>query len=138
MLAEMRGGDPLRATEDSRKFDVTIEQVVPGGAALAHGCFYDVSPSVSTQPERMGSEKRWTQAGHIYLTGLPGGLVDHQKWIGWIVSNGTKTFTTALGTYRTLPAYQVVADPPAAVYKPKLGDWMKRSGRTMLDQPAHR
>jgi hypothetical protein len=119
-------------SDEIRKFDLTLKQIVPGGSALANGCFYDVPPSESAQPERLPWQvRKWTQAGEIYLSGLPAGYVDGQKLNVWLVRAGTQTFTTALGTYRTLPAYRVAAEPIAPPAKP--GAWMRLPGRTALD-----
>lgn len=107
------------------EFNGEILQVIPGGKALANGSFRDVSSA----KESMYSED-------VFLSGLPAGLYDRVSWRGGVRAGGTQTFTTALGTYRTLPAYQVATLP--ATPAPKAGDWLKRNGRTALDHPAHR
>jgi hypothetical protein len=115
----------LGSDDGARKFDATIKQVIPGGSALADGCFYDIPPSETIDPETLRADERhWTQAGDFYISGLPPGLVDGQKWIGWLVREGAKTYTTGLGAYRTVPSYRVTAEPPAPVRK--RGDWMWR------------
>jgi hypothetical protein len=53
-----------------------------------------------------------------------------------MIPNGTKTFVSALGTYRTLPAYRVVPAPEIAQER-NPGEAGHLTG-TSLDAPAHR
>ncbi len=123
-------------SDEARKFETKIKQIVPGGAAIAVGSFYDVPATITTHPEKLDyREQNNKPAGEFYVIGLPAGLIDEQRWNGWLVREGSETYTTVAGAYKTLASYRVIPTPPEL--PPKPGAWMNRMGRTALDQPPH-
>ncbi len=125
------------ATDAARKFEVIVQQIVPGGG-IGVAAFYDWPPSVETHPEGLGYPKsRRKQAGRIFVAGLPGGLVDGNQWKGWLEPDGTTTYTAVSGAYTTVSAYHVVPAPKDPLHKQ--GDWMLRGGYdNPLSPPSRR
>lgn len=125
------------ASDEIRKFDLTITQIVPGGEALARGAFYDIPPSRSIDPEAMGGVAgKWTPAGDFYISGLPKGHIDGEKLEAWLLRTGTKTFTTALGSLRTVPSYLLAPEPVATAHRPKDWKWQPGTRANPLEQPS--
>lgn len=130
---------------DAREFRVTLRQIVPGGEALANGGFFALNTApakpvgggtaLDPKPRREteGSLRRWTATGDIYVSGLAAGSADGERWSGWLVRDGTKTFTTVFGAYRTLPSYRVSQAPALPAAPPR---W-KPMGAS-LDKAARR
>jgi hypothetical protein len=141
MVRGLRGGAKAEHTQfagdAARKFNAKIKQVLPGGKAFATGGFYDVPPSETVTPERLDyRDQRLVSVKEFYIEGMPPDVIDGQEWRGWLVRTGAKTYTSKEGTYRTVPALRLVADPPPP--PPGSGAWMKHHGRTALDShPRH-
>jgi hypothetical protein len=125
--------DLLSAEEpEPHEFNLTLWQIVPKGAAIAFGGFHPLAVKTNHyfsplndlpgQTKQVNSRGYESTEGDIWINGLPGGEVDHQKWNGWLVRDGTKTYTTERGVYRTLRAYRVV--PAPVLPAPKAGAWM--------------
>jgi len=127
---------PGRHTSDEpRKFDLALQTLYPHGEAIAQAAFYNVSPGVTTSPEKLPPAKSGrTQAGQIYVTGLPDGLVINGPHPSiWLTPAGTKTYIDPQGVSRTIPAYKVIPAPPTVEARPANGAWMYE-GATALDQ----
>jgi len=121
----------------ARKFGLTLDHVRAGGQAYGTGSFFDVPPTVTTFPERLSAaESNSKPVNHIFVTGLPNGLVDEQVWIGWLVPAGTGEWRDGNGEIHTSASYRVVLPPPPVDARTKPGGWMDQKGRTSLDQPA--
>lgn len=109
-----------RHSADVRKFSLVIEQILPGGNAVARGIFYNLPPSESTEPEKLEeSESNATQVRKIYLMGLPNGIDAGQNWTGWLAWKGSKTYIASAGSFETLPAY-LISEAPSPL-KPREG-----------------
>jgi len=101
-----------RHSADVRKFNLVIEQILPGGSAVARGSFYNLPSSESTEPEKLEeSESNATRVRKIYLMGLPNGIAVGQNWTGWLAWKGLKTYMASAGSFETLPAYLISEAP---------------------------
>jgi|GEM_PF-6930321 len=119
-------------TAECRKFVCTLTEIMPGGGSLATGHFYDIAPTYTTEPEQLGEDRdKLTRVVEFFISGLGDGHIDEEKYTGWLVRAGAKTFMTEKGTYRTVAAYAVVDDPPARPIRAM--PWADQPHRSVLD-----
>jgi len=131
---DRRNGIAQARLAEARKFDLDIQTILPHGEAIALAASNDISPTVTTSPEKLPPAKAGgSQAGQIYVTGLPDGLIGGQHHLTWLIPAGTKTYTDVRGGYHTVPAYVAAPAPPTVENKPKSGAWMYE-GSTALDR----
>lgn len=109
------------AFAEPRKFVGLLLQILPD-AALANGSL--VIPVEKKKADDAGF--RYQELGDVYISGIPAGAVDNTRWKGWVVADGTKSFTAVSGARRTLQAFRVVAEPPTTAVAKKPGDWMSK------------
>jgi hypothetical protein len=118
-------------SNEVRKFDLTIDRIY-GATVIASGCFYDIDPTVTTEPEKLGGAAgKWTQAGEFGLSGFPSYIVNGQHWVGWLVRD-------AVGSVDGRPIYDIAPEPePKRLAAPAPGVWMNTNGGTLDQRPRH-
>src|SRR5262249_20207682 len=105
-LAASRITSDLAHRNEARKFDLDIQTIPHRGEAIALAACYDIPPPVTPPPKKPPPAKSgWRQAGQIYITGLPDGVVDGRHHLPWPTPAGARTYTDRRGDVHTIPAY---------------------------------